>query len=318
MVRPPVGGYGTLPEEPKVGQGASAEICVQIQCSPQKWGRISVQGCEKGVQPVDTEDESAEFAQLVAELTGLRKGLGIGTGKIKSRPLLRSLLVGTGSLEALFQAAIEGLGDGVQAHALRNAYAIGMRNPRNLTERREDFANFVGRHSDTIEAYENEMMRELAHRLLENTEISDDSLRPISETFLNDVLEWVQENVQVITYSKSIHDYESGAEAESRKLATALLQSKAGPNLVPLSDVQRHAFELFTEVKNKEAEEREAYAFAAGIVHSLNVISHVLISGQFDLEIATSVAELHLVQDQQTTSLGSDGEDDDDGAPVNE
>lgn len=92
--------------------------------------------------------------QVVAELRSLRKGRGATPDKLARLG------------EPLFDSAMQALGDSIQARALRNAYGVGMRDPQNLTWRRNTFAVLEERHQDTIEAYENEMIEELATRLL--------------------------------------------------------------------------------------------------------------------------------------------------------
>lgn len=104
---------------------------------------------------------------LVRTLRSLRRGRGLTLGRLKATPLLLEALetsdVGV-AMEILLDA-IDKLGADVQAQALRNAYALGMTDPQNLTTRRRTFAAKNNRDPDTIESYENKMIDELAARI---------------------------------------------------------------------------------------------------------------------------------------------------------
>ncbi len=69
----------------------------------------------------------------------------------------------TEQLYAYLLRELHSLDDTIAAEALRNAYAVGQEgNPRSLTYRRTDFAAQHSRHADTVKAYENQAIRELA------------------------------------------------------------------------------------------------------------------------------------------------------------
>ncbi len=104
---------------------------------------------------------------LRSELYGLRKGAGATPSRVgRSTALLASLGASNGEdgLERLRQAVTE-LGDDVKVDALCSAYGFDMEQPGLLTERRNSFAALTGKHTDTIEAYENEMLELLLKRL---------------------------------------------------------------------------------------------------------------------------------------------------------
>ena len=124
-----------------------------------------------------------ENTKLTDELRQLRKGSGLQPWKLLYMPLLRkkiALLLGVDlSLLSMSQMYAQllyelgDLGDGSGADALRNAYAIGREtNPRDLTSRRADFALQVGRHPDTVKAYEDRAISRLAHRLLNKNTVA--------------------------------------------------------------------------------------------------------------------------------------------------
>jgi hypothetical protein len=109
----------------------------------------------------------SEPSDLQSELRSLRRGVGLTLAKLGGSPAILAALGTNDPREAhrRLVAAVDQLGGRIQVQALRNAYAIGMRDPRNLTVRRGDFSQFNNRHADTIEAYENEAIDELAAAL---------------------------------------------------------------------------------------------------------------------------------------------------------
>lgn len=84
--------------------------------------------------------------------------------KLAGSPVLSTIL--GDDLMGSFSRRTEALGESIQARALRNAYALGMADPVNLTFRRNSFSITHNRHTDTVEAYENEMILELIEQLL--------------------------------------------------------------------------------------------------------------------------------------------------------
>lgn len=115
--------------------------------------------------------------KLVFELRSLRKGSGLTRWKLETARQLRAVLAEQTGIEAqhLTPAQLHAylleqlnkLGESIEAHAVRNAYALGHEdNPGKLTERRLAFAEKLGRHPDTIEAHENHGLDELANHLL--------------------------------------------------------------------------------------------------------------------------------------------------------
>ena len=125
---------------------------------------------------------------LVDELKNLRKGRGASPARLAVSPLNLS--------HEAFVEAVQALGDGVQAQALQNAYAIGMTNPYNLTRRRQDFAVRNNCHGDTVERWENEMIDELAIVLLPS--MTDEAVSDELQ-FLYDIMSWVNEESEVLS-----------------------------------------------------------------------------------------------------------------------
>jgi hypothetical protein len=114
---------------------------------------------------------------LIQELRTLRKGAGLTLRRLSQALTLRAVvaerlnkLPADVTLSQVHTALIEELnqlGEGIEARATRNALAIGHRgDPQNITTRRSDFALKYSRHSDTVEAYENHGIEEIADRLL--------------------------------------------------------------------------------------------------------------------------------------------------------
>ncbi len=113
---------------------------------------------------------AADPRQLQAELKRLRRDEGRSLPKLIASPSVRAALgnpPGAALLER-FDAAVISLGNDLKSLALKNAYAIGLREPANLTTRRENFGaqEAVDRGPDTIQNWEDEKLRELVTRLL--------------------------------------------------------------------------------------------------------------------------------------------------------
>lgn len=117
-----------------------------------------------------------ENNKLISELQQLRKGSGMQPWKLQHMEILRKKLavcvgidpaiLSMGQMHSQLLYELGELGDGDEAGALRCAYAIGHEtHPRSLTARRLDFALQVGRHPDTIKAYEDSAIAQLAHQL---------------------------------------------------------------------------------------------------------------------------------------------------------
>lgn len=104
---------------------------------------------------------------LTRELRGLRKGRGLTPARLQECPTVIELLNAGTTAEAYDKLVhiLNEMGDDLKARALRNAYGLDAYKTDHLTTRREDFAINERRHSDTIEAYENAMIDELATQL---------------------------------------------------------------------------------------------------------------------------------------------------------
>lgn len=108
--------------------------------------------------------------QLEEELKRLRRDEGRTLPKLIASQNVRAAL-GNPSDAALlerFDAAVLSLGNDLKSLALKNAYAIGLREPANLRTRRENFGGqeAVDRGPDTIQNWEDEKLGELVTRLL--------------------------------------------------------------------------------------------------------------------------------------------------------
>lgn len=113
---------------------------------------------------------------LFIELLQFRKGQGLTHWKLKEATQLRRVVakhiglpekeLSAGQLHTYLLYEIEKLGSGPKTEALKHAFALtGNGVQHTLTERREDFAFQLGRHPDTIKAYETQALKELAYRL---------------------------------------------------------------------------------------------------------------------------------------------------------
>jgi len=114
---------------------------------------------------------------LINELKFLRKGSGLTSRKLQQTPELRRAITekyGFGAdtlainhVHNYLLQELNSLGESIEARAVRNAFGLGWENnPYNLLKRRADFSMQLRRHSDTVEAYENQCMEELAIRLV--------------------------------------------------------------------------------------------------------------------------------------------------------
>ena len=125
----------------------------------------------------DTKNEEYQFLQLQQELQQLRKGSGLQPWKLQHMMATRERVArqlnvdpATLSMSQMYThllGEISDLGEGEVANALRNAYAIGQNaQVKDVTGRRYSFALQVKRHPDTVKAYEDRAIGQLAHRLL--------------------------------------------------------------------------------------------------------------------------------------------------------
>jgi len=121
-----------------------------------------------------------DWDQLVRELKALRLKRGLTLHGLARSPRVLAAMNNPPLQEAYDQLAqrVNDLGDDERSQALRNAYALGMREPGLLTARREDLHTLTGRDAKTIAKYEVEMIEELASRLLGavKQEVSDSTV----------------------------------------------------------------------------------------------------------------------------------------------
>jgi hypothetical protein len=107
---------------------------------------------------------------LRAELKSLRRDEGRTLVKLLECPQLRAALGNPpeSQLVTAFDAAITALGADLRSLALKNAYAIGLRDPLILKTRRENFGaqEVVSRGPETINNWENEKIEELIAQLV--------------------------------------------------------------------------------------------------------------------------------------------------------
>jgi hypothetical protein len=106
--------------------------------------------------------ESRGKPELERQLRDLRKGHGLTAAKLRSSDHVLDALGVSDPLvaEGLLKTKIDQLGKTPQILALRNAYCLDNQNPLLIVRRRE-FAEQQERHIDTIEAWENEAIRQL-------------------------------------------------------------------------------------------------------------------------------------------------------------
>jgi len=128
------------------------------------------------VSKINLTPPPVTHSDLTAELRSLRKGSGLTVWKLSQAPELKALAASQlglpqdslplSQVQAYLVHELEALGEGIEARATRNAFALGQGgSPGNLMERRIRFSTTVGRHPDTIEGYENRGIEELASRL---------------------------------------------------------------------------------------------------------------------------------------------------------
>lgn len=105
--------------------------------------------------------------ELVSELRALRKGRGLTKARLEKSPALMKVLAQPSTDEAFAKLVrvIKSLGDDLRPAALLNAYGLAGDTSDLLTTRRDNFAVNNERHTDTVEAYENAMIEELAAAL---------------------------------------------------------------------------------------------------------------------------------------------------------
>jgi hypothetical protein len=120
--------------------------------------------------------EHSQAELLNKELQQFRKGQGLTYWKLKEAVQLKNVVarhiglpeeeLSAGQLHAYLLYEIEKLGNSPMTEALRQAFAIDSPDgSQTLTQRREDLALQLGRHPDTIKAYENQALKELSYRL---------------------------------------------------------------------------------------------------------------------------------------------------------
>ncbi|MEU9779651.1 hypothetical protein AB0H92_01445 [Streptomyces phaeochromogenes] len=125
----------------------------------------------KGEKTVGSTPDELYFA-----LRRLRERDGLRLGRLADNSLVMEVLrqrasnpqLSASEAVVVFRAELVNLGKGKFAEAVRNALAVeGVgADLKTLTARREQMAISLERHSDTIEEWENQGFRELAHRLL--------------------------------------------------------------------------------------------------------------------------------------------------------
>lgn len=137
---------------------------------------------------------------LKMELRNLRKGRGVTLLKVMASPILTKLLSEDGRMpDVVFRERVSQLDGSVKTRALWNAYGFDYHDPRTLTIRRADFSVQNDKHADTIEDYENQMIDELAVRLLagagqdmDTETIDPEYYRTLFHDTMNGVLSLIQ------------------------------------------------------------------------------------------------------------------------------
>lgn len=126
-----------------------------------------------------------DWDRLVSELKSLRQRRGLSLQVLSKCPTVLAALNHPPLQEAYDMVAklVQGLGDDERAVALRHAYAIGMSEPRLLMARRAELQALTGRDLKTIAGYEDQMIEELASRILGATrpEVSDSHVFVVGE-----------------------------------------------------------------------------------------------------------------------------------------
>ena len=131
----------------------------------------------------NTKGKGGVHGDLINELKSLRKGGGLTSWKLNQAARIRSIIANRigvdtdspslGHVRTYLLQEFTNLGESVEARATRNAFAIGWEHdPQNLVKRRAAFSKRLGRHPDTIEAYENEGIEELAFRLVSHDPVT--------------------------------------------------------------------------------------------------------------------------------------------------
>lgn len=118
------------------------------------------------------------FDELQKELRLLRKGSGLALWKLDSASLLRQMIarrldipqteLASTQLYGYLLHEINELTGSELKRALKCAYALEESTASSLTRRRADLSLQMERHPDTLKAYENQAIDELAHRLMES------------------------------------------------------------------------------------------------------------------------------------------------------
>ncbi len=114
----------------------------------------------------------------------LRKGTGLTPWKITKHQELRETIAthaGVNEQELSMQQAylhvlhtLDELGNGIEAKVTRNAFAVGQEhNPGSLMQRRMYMSKQLRRHTDTIEAYENQGINKVISTLLEPDNVTN-------------------------------------------------------------------------------------------------------------------------------------------------
>lgn len=165
-----------------------------------------------------------DWEGLTSELRSLRQRRGLSLQSLARCPQLLAALNNPPLQEAYdaLVSFVEQLGDDEPARALRQAYAIGMRHPKLLTERRADLHLESGRDPKTLASYENRMIAELASRILgtRKAEVNDSQVYVIADV--------QQHKLQRITVTVRFPADDSGdvfermVEYENRSTAASL------------------------------------------------------------------------------------------------
>ncbi|MGH7203154.1 MAG: hypothetical protein ACREHC_01780, partial [Candidatus Levyibacteriota bacterium] len=134
---------------------------------------------------------------LINELKTLRKGSGLTPRKLHQATGLRHVIgerlqvhtdaLAIGQVFTYLLQEFNNLGENIEARATRNAFGIGWEhNPYNLIKRRTDFSQQLKRHPDTIKAYENQGIEEVALRLVNIMPLASSDYTDTSITHLTD------------------------------------------------------------------------------------------------------------------------------------
>lgn len=197
---------------------------------------------------------------LTAELRGLRKGRGVSAARVAACRTLCSILGTTKHADTLLQEHVMRLGDSIQARALRNAYAFDWDDPKNLTFRRGDFAVQHAKSPDTIEAYENEMIAELAHNLLNTGAEPVQQPEPSAAVqLLRDIYEWFIEESEVMVFNYDVEmEQDAILEAKAKEEAAQLVQRFAplGVETLELNEAQKELWGVVSQAWQERADRK--------------------------------------------------------------